>query len=156
MNAEEFHHITSTPHLQPHSIVVGGFFFSSSSFFISVSLCMCYASLCGGRCIYSLVTTLNLCSRELWEFYVFKNKNHDAKARIMSSWIVSSLKLSSSSHVSCQWMTWIDGQEYILYVQHSRWHKHVQPNTHVHARPHEHTQPNIVSQRTMISWFLCM
>lgn len=25
MNAEEFHHITLTPHLQPRSIVVGGF-----------------------------------------------------------------------------------------------------------------------------------
>lgn len=83
MNAEEFHHITSTPHLQPHSIVVGGFF--KFIFYFYVSLCMCYASLCGGRCIYSLVTTLNLCSRELWEFYVFKNKNHDAKAKIMSS-----------------------------------------------------------------------
>lgn len=36
MNAQEFHHITFTPHLQPHSIVVGSLFFYLFYFFVGV------------------------------------------------------------------------------------------------------------------------
>lgn len=130
------------------------------AFSLCVSVCMCCASLCDGRWIYSLVTTLELCSRELWEFYVFKNKRHEAKARIMSSWIslpkttIVILKLSSSSHVSCQTMT-IDDQEPICSAQQMA-QACATKHTCMHARPHKHTQPIIVSQRTMIGWFLCM
>lgn len=40
MNAEEFHHITLTPHLQPGSIVVIGLFS------VRVCLCACAVHLC--------------------------------------------------------------------------------------------------------------
>lgn len=62
MNVEVSSHHS---HLQPHSIVV-----------LSVRVCVRCAT---HHCVltdefWSLVTTLKLCSRELWEFYVFKNK----------------------------------------------------------------------------------
>lgn len=70
-------------------------------------LCVCVHEVCvfcDGGCIYSLVTTLKLCSRQLWEFYVFKNKKHQAKARMMSSCIYSPKSGSFISELSFSYM----------------------------------------------------